>query len=499
MERTEIRGLGKGYLLRMLTALGFMLIINNIYFIIFFLFPQEGTAFTIVEYSMFMAQYLIWFGLVNILGAWLVFRKTGKALFDMKNDEVDIRLKALPVRSVLWVLFLCLVDLAINFSFTFTALADNFTNIFEYLAYILSASYTPVIICYTVYLLITQFTINLKIRIHDDTGMSFTTGNGRIGLDLLTAFGIISVYPVTLLIMNLGATGFFANISENTNNSFLLSDIFLVLIVLGISIYFTTKRFVFPVKKLTGAIQSVEEGRIDAKTPVISSNEIGTLEANFNAMTEGLSEREKIRDTFGKYVTPSIAREIMQTQGTSLGQERTVTFLFTDIANYTSISEKLTPTEVVEFLNKYFTEIVRIITNHKGVVNKFIGDAVFAMFNVPASDPDHGLHAVQAGIAIRALSSEAVSLNGTAIQTRIGINTGRAVVGNIGSEDRLEYTAIGDAVNVAQRLEAYNKQVGTNLLISGTTRDLVKDKISLKHIGKITVKGREEVLDAYTP
>src|SRR5690606_26473789 len=156
---------------------------------------------------------------------------------------------------------------------------------------------------------------------------------------------------------------------------------------------------------------------------------------------------ELIRDTFGKYVTKDVADVILSQKLNLEGETRECTILVTDIANYTTISESLSPEEVVRMLNEYFSVLVEIIQRHKGVVNKFIGDAVFAMFNVPLDDPDHAVNAIKAALEIEQITKSRTFGNGSLLTTRIGINSGSVVAGNIGSADRLEYTLIGDEVN----------------------------------------------------
>ena len=148
-------------------------------------------------------------------------------------------------------------------------------------------------------------------------------------------------------------------------------------------------------------------------------------------------------------------------------------------------------------LNEYFSVVVDVIESHKGVVNKFIGDSIFAMFNVPLDDPDHALHAVQAALTIEKITATRTFGKNLRLNTRIGVNTGMVVAGNIGSADRMEYTVIGDDVNVAARLEKLNKECGTRILLGENTEALVRDAFDLVELGEFQLKGKEKLVKIY--
>ena len=148
-------------------------------------------------------------------------------------------------------------------------------------------------------------------------------------------------------------------------------------------------------------------------------------------------------------------------------------------------------------LNDYFSFMVKIITDHNGVVNKFMGDAVLALFNAPIDDPEHAKNAISCAIEIQSASQNRRFGKNLSIVTRIGINTGMVVVGNIGSSDRLEYTVIGDEVNIASRLEKLNKEYGTKILVGEKTYQLASTHFKFKMIGNIQLKGKHEPIAAY--
>jgi len=218
-------------------------------------------------------------------------------------------------------------------------------------------------------------------------------------------------------------------------------------------------------------------------------------------MVDGLKERDKLRTTFGKYVTSAVVDHLMSGKVELGGATIPVTILFTDIRSFTTISEKMDAQALVGLLNEYFTDMVGIVMQEDGVVDKYIGDAIMAVFGAPVPKKDDAIHAVRAAVRMRqalAVLNERLKERGIApLRTGIGIHTGEVVAGNIGSEKRMEYTVIGDAVNLASRLESSTKDLGVNILISEDTYELVKDEVQAKPVREITVKGRLKPVMTY--
>jgi class 3 adenylate cyclase len=185
------------------------------------------------------------------------------------------------------------------------------------------------------------------------------------------------------------------------------------------------------------------------------------------------------------------------------GEARTVSILFTDLASFARVSEYLDPAHLAAALNTYFAAVTQIVAQHRGIVDKFIGDAVVAIFGAPLDDPDHALNAVRAAMAIRAASADAARelapSGGRPPATRIGVNTGPVLVGNIGSPIRFNYTAMGDAVNLASRLEGVNKHYGTLVLVSDATAQACGDAVVFREIDTVAVKGRERPVAIFEP
>ena len=210
---------------------------------------------------------------------------------------------------------------------------------------------------------------------------------------------------------------------------------------------------------------------------------------------EDITEDKRVRATMARYMTAEVAEQVLA-EGESVlgGRSQLATILFSDIKGFTTITEQLGPQETVSLLNEYFSEMVEIVFEHNGILDKYIGDAVMAVFGTPFTAPDDADNAVQVAIRMRevlaTLNHRRRQAGQPEFEIRIGINSGDVVAGNIGSARRMDYTVIGDGVNIAARLESANKQLGTQILISGSTRELLRADYRLRELDLIRVKGR---------
>lgn len=213
--------------------------------------------------------------------------------------------------------------------------------------------------------------------------------------------------------------------------------------------------------------------------------------------------KEKIKRAMGKYISDDIMEKVVKNiDELKLGGKRAeVTVLFADIRGFTSMSEQMSAEEVSNILNEYFAEIEPIITKHNGIINKFIGDAVMAIFGEPIADKKHALNGVKCANdmlkAVKKLQHKWLEEGKPKIEIGVGINTGEVFVGNIGSERRMEYTVIGDTVNLASRIESYNKIYKTNFLIGPSTYEDVKNYVNVIKISDVQIRGKAQKLDIY--
>ena len=205
----------------------------------------------------------------------------------------------------------------------------------------------------------------------------------------------------------------------------------------------------------------------------------------------------------GKYMSEDVMkRVVMNIDNLGLGGKKAVvTVLFADIRGFTSMSETMSAQQVSEILNEYFTEMEPIITRYNGIINKFIGDAVMAIFGEPIQDKNHASNAVKCGyemlLKVKELQKKWADEGKPKIEIGIGINTGEVFVGNIGSENRMEYTVIGDTVNLASRLESYNKIYKTKMLISSSTYEATKSILDVIKISDVEIRGKSHKMDIY--
>ncbi|MBK5299446.1 MAG: adenylate/guanylate cyclase domain-containing protein, partial [Vicinamibacteria bacterium] len=207
-------------------------------------------------------------------------------------------------------------------------------------------------------------------------------------------------------------------------------------------------------------------------------------------------EKRRVKRLFSRYVSKDVYEQLIKDpSGARLGgQRRRMTVMFSDIREFTTVSEKGEPEAIVAQLNEYFSRMVPIVFAHKGTIDKFVGDMIMALFGAPLDDPDHADHAVETALAMSAglarLNREWTAAGRPALDIGIGINTGDMVAGNLGSEDIMSYTVIGDQVNLGARLESLNKDYHTRVIISDATRAALKGRYDIRALGDVVVKGK---------
>jgi len=281
-------------------------------------------------------------------------------------------------------------------------------------------------------------------------------------------------------------------------------NLLIMIIVLTLAVlivYFFSKTITTPIIRLFSATKEIEKGNFRVDIAPTSGDEIGQLTRSFVSMGRGLEEREKLKETFGKFVNKEIAELVLKGDIKLGGERKSATIFFSDIRDFTAISEKLEPEEVVEFLNEYMTRMVGCVNATSGVVDKFIGDAIMAVWGAPVSYGNDTEHAIDGALMMRKQLAEFNQGRGgikkPLIRIGCGINTGPVLAGQIGSEERMEYTVIGDTVNLASRIEQLNKPFGTDILISQDTYAITRGIYRVEPMQKIKVKGKAEPLQIY--
>ena len=252
-----------------------------------------------------------------------------------------------------------------------------------------------------------------------------------------------------------------------------------------------------PLHDVVDVVHKIRGGDLDAHTTVTGHDEIGSLGVALNEMAHGLRDRDRIKEIFGRYVTTQVSQELLTKEITLGGERRRVTLLFSDIRNFTSMSEAMTPEAIITFLNEYFSEMVDAVFEQHGVLDKFIGDGMLAVFGTLDERVDHERRAVLAALRMKArlakLNGDRSIVGQAPIAIGIGIHTDEVVVGNIGSRRRLEYTVIGDGVNTCSRVEGLNKEFGTTILITETTHEKVRAEFECRAMPEAPLKGKTKV------
>ncbi|MBI2571219.1 MAG: HAMP domain-containing protein [Candidatus Schekmanbacteria bacterium] len=251
---------------------------------------------------------------------------------------------------------------------------------------------------------------------------------------------------------------------------------------------------------LAESARRVSRGDLDHVVQIRSRDEIGLLSSTVNQMIEGLRERDYIRDTFGRYVTEEVARAVLSSPDRLRlgGDQRTVTILMSDLRGFVALSQRLTPQELIRLLNAYLTRMADVIMTHDGTINEFVGDAILAVFGAPTGRVDDALRAVTCAVEMqRALVAfgETLPAELRPLEMGIGVSTGPAIAGNIGSERRMKYGVVGEAVNLASRIESLT--VGNQVLISQATYAAVQDHVEVGAPLEVTIKGRRWPLVVY--
>jgi class 3 adenylate cyclase len=439
-----------------------------------------------------LGMSLVLLGGVNYLLASRLFAPIERYLKGGSSfEDTQRRITQLPLLTAQRVAILVLVLTILRLTATYVFTDPSLTGVPRpTVAQVITLCFVLPIFYFTyTYFVISDYLAGLCDFIFRRFGRNLALFFGRYNTKLVVALLVISIAPLAAIVVALFSY-------EGDRLKFEIANVVAVALMgVAISAYFVIRSLLGPIRNLSRAMAKVAEGDLSQSVPVTSNDEVGELTGQFNSMVEGLRERERFRETFGRYVDESVAATILQREGDGVlaGETREATVLFTDIAGFTTIAEYLAPDDLVAVLNEYLETVLEPIRAHGGVVNTFIGDGLFASFNMPLTCESHACAAVRAAIDIqRAVGGRTFGDMGVALATRIGISTGHVIGGSVGAGRRLTFTLLGDTVNLAARLEQLNKEYGTSILVSDSTRVACGDQFVFQALGSVAVRGRSD-------
>ena len=336
------------------------------------------------------------------------------------------------------------------------------------------------------------------------------TGAARISISrrirMLFRFG--TVVPMVILLVTLITLQWEVDSTVLSAKAY-GRGIILFTMVMGIAFFIVSgfinrmvsNSIVAPIHSILEVVPLIQEGRFDTRIEVISNDEIGVLSDAGNTMIRGLAERELIKDTFGRYVTPEIRDEILSGRIPLEGERRNATVMFADLRGFTPFVENNPPEEVISTMRDYFTAMHRAVRRHGGLVLQFVGDEIEAVFGVPVAMAHHEEAGVKAALemcgALDNLNRDRARNGKPTLEHGIGIHSGRVLAGNSGSEEQSAYALIGDAVNVASRIQDLTKEMNCRVLASRETINGLKDSYHLEEKPPVMVKGYSKPIVLY--
>ena len=355
------------------------------------------------------------------------------------------------------------------------------------------------LIVYGYWVVLRFLALELSLRpVLEDIASSLPDETELSPLRLSLRTRLLIALPAVNLITGIAVGGFSAEDSADLGNFALalLGSVIAAVLVSSWLIAFLSASIVSPIAQLREANRRVGEGELSTRVPVSSSDETADLARSFNEMVIGLEERDRLRDAFGAFVDPELAKRVAK-EGTDLaGEEVEVSVLFLDVRGFTSYSERVSAREAVARLNDLYERVVPIITTHGGHANKFIGDGLLAVFGAPARLSDHADRAT--GAAVEIARSVAEAYDGE-LRVGVGVNSGSVMSGTIGGGGKLDFTVIGDVVNTAARVESATRDTGDDVLITEATRSRLEGADGWTERPGLDLKGKSERVELFAP
>lgn len=471
-------------------------------------------------------------------GLWVAAGYNALSLYSLLLSHILER----PLSNIIWILFLTLAGVSMLFVYWLFTYTGNKAAIESHEKFYKRTTWLPYLGTFTLYLL--HFLIFLAGVIYENPqpveiaeafmlamlmgaylffGFEYAAFDFRESLHqvrlrrpfprlwykIAVTFIVFTFLPLLFIVFKIF---YLLEIENGEPQNIFLTSLVTMLRTVVISLFaggFLAYTIIKPVQTLARATDQIIAADYSGYVPVYNNDETGVLTSGFNDMLSGMRERERIRSVFDKYISGNAADAILSGKDRLGGNEKNLTVLFSDIRNFTSLSETYSPEKVVENLNRYYSAAVPAIEKYGGFVNKYIGDAILAVFGAFESETitanPHFTHADQAIAAasemlksLEKFNHENTRLKLPAIEIGIGIDTGPVILGNIGSETRMEYTVIGDTVNTASRIEGFTKKVGASILISQNTLNQSKLKDEKLNSWQIKAKGKSKPVKVFS-
>ncbi|MEH6525544.1 MAG: adenylate/guanylate cyclase domain-containing protein [Sneathiella sp.] len=426
----------------------------------------------------------------------------------ISKKKLTRRLRNLPRLACLWVFCLTLFFVGLNFSFGTFLLPKNgdlevpnqkLLAAIGWFSFVYACQFS--LFAYFIGMDTAAYARKWLLKRH-----SLVLRSQRRSFAVRVIFGmiIITFLPASIIVLDALYFVDVRALQGLTLDQAIILDVAATVITACLSVFFLTRSFTQPLKHLQNAMGGISNNLDTVKVAEMTDDELGQLSRQFNNMVRELREKEAIRGTLHKFVNRDVANLLISTDMNDprlSGELRMATVLFTDLVGFTRLSESIEPVQLIGILNEYFDTVSKTVRKHEGLVLNYSGDSVYAIFNVPKEDPDHAENAVRCALELDEILKVTGFSNDIYLPTRIGINSGSVVAGLVGTDHRLEYSAYGDVVNVASRLEAMNKDLGTTILASGATcalaSNLTDAGVVFTSKGAKSVRGKTNKIDVY--